>query len=159
VSQIHNKQAKKEISEAVGLLFEVGVQLASAMDESLAEQGLTRPRAEVIWRLHQLGPMTQRSLSEVLQCTPRNVTGLIDALQADAYVMRDPHPADRRATLLTLTDAGKEVAARWQGAYQELAVRLFADLDGADLTDFVLTLSRILERLGESDLVSQAEPA
>jgi DNA-binding MarR family transcriptional regulator len=41
----------------------------------------------------------------------RNVTGLVDALQADGFVMRSPHPTDQRTTLVTLTEQGGAAAA------------------------------------------------
>jgi DNA-binding MarR family transcriptional regulator len=47
--------------------------------------------------------MTQRQLSEALQCSPRNVTGLVDALGSDGLAERGAHPTDRRASLVALT--------------------------------------------------------
>ncbi len=41
--------------------------------------------------------MTQRALADALQVTPRNVTGLVDALADSGFVERAPHPTDRRA--------------------------------------------------------------
>jgi DNA-binding MarR family transcriptional regulator len=128
-------------------LFEVGVLLTEAMDRGLAEQGLTRARAEVIWRLHQHGPTTQRELSDALRCTPRNVTGLVDALEAAGLVTRSPHPSDRRATLVTLTEQGGAAAATWHAEYRRLATFLLGDLDGADHSAFVAMLDRVLSRL------------
>jgi MarR family len=56
--------------------------------------------AAVIWQLHQQGPVTQRTLSQALRVSPRNVTGLLDALEAGGYVTRGRHPTDRRAQLM-----------------------------------------------------------
>jgi len=127
------------------------------MDRGLSARGLTRARAELIWRLQRQGPMTQRELSQILQCTPRNVTGLVDALQADGFVERSPHPTDRRATLVTLTEPGRTAAAAWQGSYQELATLLFADLAAADLACFVTTIDRMLEQLRDATSVTADE--
>ena len=52
------------------------------------ERGLTRARAAVIWQLQERGPVTQRTLSQALRVSPRNVTGLLDALEAGGYVTR-----------------------------------------------------------------------
>lgn len=43
---------------------------------------------------------------------PRNVTGLLDALTDKGYVARQPHPTDRRATLVSLTDHGRTTIAK-----------------------------------------------
>jgi DNA-binding MarR family transcriptional regulator len=102
-------------------------------------------------RLHQTGPVTQRELSEALRCTPRNVTGLVDALEAAGLVAREPHPTDRRATLVTLTGRGRGTASEWQAGYQALAERLFAGVDATEVAGFVATLDRVLDRLRAKD--------
>jgi DNA-binding MarR family transcriptional regulator len=121
------------------------------MDQGLVERGLTRARAGVIWLLHQRGALTQRALSEALGVTPRNVTGLVDALQADGFVTREAHPKDRRATLVTLTRRGSAAGAKMQGEYRELAKRLFDDISGADLSSFVAILEQVLGRFQERE--------
>ena len=133
---------------AVFRLFALGTVLGSAMAKGLTERGLTTARAEVIWRLHQTGPINQRQLSEILQCTPRNVTGLVDALEEQGLVERRPHPTDRRATLLTLTRDGETAGKEWTHQTRQLADDLFADVEPADLQRLVGTLDQILEKLG-----------
>jgi len=146
VKQLHDMQ-----QAALMRLFAVGAVLGAAMAEGLAEQGLTTARAEVVWRLHHTGPMNQRRLSRALQCTPRNVTGLVDALEETGFVERRPHPNDRRATLVTLTGKGENAAKKWTEKSQQLAVRLLADIDPNELTQLITSLDLILERLGVPD--------
>ncbi|HZD23317.1 MAG TPA: MarR family transcriptional regulator [Acidimicrobiia bacterium] len=133
---------------AVFRLFALGTVLGSSMAEGLAEMGLTSARAEVIWRLHQMGPMNQRQLSEALQCSPRNVTGLVDALEEQGLVERRPHPTDRRAILVTLTTEGDTAGEEWTEGTQDLASDLFGEIPLAELEQFVGTLDKILEKLG-----------
>lgn len=116
----------------------------------LAERGLTRARAELLWRLDQQPAVTQRVLSQVLRCTPRNVTDLVDALEASGLVARAPHPTDRRATLVRLTRGGKTEVARMQAGYQALAATLFTDLAPADLSVFASVLEQMLGHLRQS---------
>src|SRR6516162_4053172 len=127
-------------------LYELAVLLVDGMERGLGEQGLTRARAELIWRLHRQGPMTQRALSQVLQCTPRNVTGLVDALEEGDLVARRPHPTDRRATLVELTEQGQRAAVAWQAGYQEVGALLFAGHDAVELGRFAATLDILLQR-------------
>jgi DNA-binding MarR family transcriptional regulator len=128
-------------------LFDVAVVLGEAMARALGAHGLTAARAELIWRLHEAGPMTQRQLSQVLQCTPRNVTGLVDALEAAGFVGRGPHPTDRRATLVSLTQQGTAMATAWYAERQQGTADLFGDIPHDQLTQFVTTLEQILARL------------
>jgi DNA-binding MarR family transcriptional regulator len=128
-------------------VFELTSRLARSMGDELGREGLTQARAELLWRLHAAGPSTQRALSEALQCTPRNVTGLVDALETADLVRRERHPSDRRAMLVSLTSAGEELLTGWRDGYDQLAERLFADVPRDDLRGFRDTLDRILDRL------------
>ena len=47
-----------------------------------------------------------RTMGERLQLHPTSVTNIVDRLQADGLVRRMPHPTDRRATLVEITEAG-----------------------------------------------------
>lgn len=128
-------------------LFEMVAVLGEYMERGLTERGLTRARAWLIWQLHHHGPVTQRALSELLRVTPRNVTGLVDALEADGFVARTPHPTDRRATLVTLTQKGRNTASGLARDYQKGAEYLFGGVTPANLTALVDTLDVALARL------------
>ena len=117
------------------------------MQRELNTRGLTRARAEVVWRLGVGGTMTQKELSQALRCTPRNVTSLLDALEEAGLVVRRPHPDDRRATLVDLTARGKRASAAWTEGYAKLGNTLFADVNSAELASFVRTLDRVRARL------------
>jgi DNA-binding MarR family transcriptional regulator len=145
-------------NDALERLYELAVALVDGMDRGLGERGLTRARAELIWRLHRQGSMTQRALSQALQCTPRNVTGLVDALEASGLVARQPHPTDRRATLVALTAQGQRAAAAWQADYQDVGTLLFAKLEPAELARFATTLDTLLQRLRESAGITVTAP-
>lgn len=128
-------------------LFEFAAVLGDVMEQGMAERGLTRARAELLWRLYHQGSMTQRELSDALRCTPRNVTGLLDALQENGFVDRTPHPTDRRATLVTLTSQGDAALGRLHAEYQDSARELFADIPATNLKVFLRTLEHLLARL------------
>ena len=132
---------------ALDRLFDLAVVLGDMMNQRLAEHGLTPARAEVIWLLHHSGPRTQRELSQALKCTPRNVTGLVDALEATGFVARGAHPTDRRATLVSLTRQGKTLVARWRRDRDRGLAQLFGDTSRADLATFVTVLDRVLAHL------------
>ena len=109
-------------------LFELAEVLGAVMERGVAAHGLTRARAGLLWALCHGGPVTQRALAAALHVTPRNVTGLLDALQSDGLVHRAAHPTDRRATLVSLTAAGRETTAALRAGRDELALELFGDM-------------------------------
>ena len=124
----------------------MSVHLAGALDRGLKDRGLTTARAEVIRRL-EAGPSNQQELSRALRCTPRNVTDLVDALEAVGMVVRRPHPADRRAVLVTLTSRGRGEAARMRADQRKVARALLGGIDRNDLARFGAVLERVLGRV------------
>jgi DNA-binding MarR family transcriptional regulator len=87
-----------------------------------------------------------RCISAELDVTARNVTALVDGLEADGLVRRVPHPTDRRATVIELTPAGAGVGCKVLAPFHEKVAGLFRELTPAD--------QRELLRLMESLLVS-----
>lgn len=148
MKRLHN-YAATDASRTLDRLFELAVLLAEHMERALAERGLTRARATVVWELHHRGPLTQRQVSQALRVTPRNVTGLVDALELGGFVARAPHPTDRRATLVTLTGHGRVVAAALRADHEDFAADLFAAVSPSQIAGFGTTLDHVLELLRE----------
>lgn len=76
------------------------------------------------------------------------MTTLVDALEAEGWVERRPHPTDRRATLVVLTDEGATEASRMDARRHEAARALFGDASRADLATFVAVANQVLQRIG-----------
>lgn len=116
-------------------------------ERELGKLGLTTARTHVLWVLHHGGPSTQRALADVLAVTPRNVTGLVDGLEATGYVRRAPHPDDRRAVLVTLTERGTVVMEKMAADHAALADSLMAGLDDTDRGGLDRGLIHVIHRL------------
>lgn len=138
--------ADKQI-RALDLLLEVAMRVNEDMTSSLARDGLTPSRTRLLWVLGQQGPSTQRSLAEALGVSARNVTGLVDALAETGFVTREPHPTDRRASLVSFTDHGAATVERLRREQQEFAHLLFGDLSGRRLDALVGGLGEVRDRL------------
>jgi DNA-binding MarR family transcriptional regulator len=132
---------------ALDLLLEVAMLVNQDMTTSLARDGLTPSRTHLLWVLGQQGPSTQRSLAEALGVSARNVTGLVDALTETGFVTREPHPTDRRASLVSFTDHGAATVERLQREQREFAHILFGDLSGRRLDALVGGLGEVRDRL------------
>lgn len=134
---------------ALDRVLELVVVLNEDMKRSLAARGLTVSRTHLLWVLAHGDPITQKSLADALRVSPRTITGLVDGLVATGFVTREPHPFDRRAILVTLTDAGKDVMSDFERDHEQLARALFADMDDGDFDGFVAGLDVLLVRLRE----------
>lgn len=141
---------------ALDQILEVAVLVNRDMDVSLQEYGLTPARTHLLWESFHRGPSTHRVLADALGVTPRNVTGLVDSLEEAGYVTREPHPGDRRAILVTLTDRGSDVITQMKKGQEEFARILFADLPARQLAGLTEGLAHVLDRL--RGLVPKGDP-
>lgn len=142
---------------ALDQVLELTVLLNDDMTRSLARDGLTASRAHLLWVLRQRGPTTQRALADALGVSARNITGLVDGLVATGFVTREPHPDDRRATLVSFTERGARTGDVMERGHQELAHLLFADLPAEQFDCFAHGLGAVLDRLREGLLTGDRE--
>jgi DNA-binding MarR family transcriptional regulator len=133
-----------------GRLFRLAPRLMDLQDLGAREYGLGFARGRVLWALHESGPALMRALSQALGISPRTVTGLVDALEADGWVTRSPHPADRRATIISLTPAAETALARLREHYEGLAHDLLGDLPEDDLARCRAVITTLEERLDDA---------
>src|SRR3954447_17222886 len=142
---------------ALDRVLELVAVLQTDTVRSLARNGLTPARAHVLWKLQHRGPLPQRALAEALRMSARNVTGLVDALEETGFVTREPHPTDRRTTLVSFTEAGARTAAVLERDHAEFAGLLFADLSEERYRAFVEGLDHVLARLREHGISLDAQ--
>lgn len=95
---------------AVTSVMRVQQIIQSAVDGALKPHRLTFARFEalVLLSFARRSALPMRVMGERLQLHPTSVTNIVDRLEADGLVKRQPHPTDRRATLVEITEPGRE---------------------------------------------------
>jgi len=58
--------------------------------------------------LDELGPRTVSALAQADRCSQPTMTGLVNGLVEKGWLRRDPHPDDARASLVSMTAAGRD---------------------------------------------------
>lgn len=144
------------LTEALDKLLHVSALVAADLTRFERESGLTTARVHLLWVLGFAGPSTQQALAEALGVSPRNVTGLVDGLAASGHVTREPHPRDRRATLVTPTVTGSRTIEELQESHEALAHQLFGEVPPRRLSAFVRTLDDTIAIF--SALMERASP-
>lgn len=98
------KPAEKDV-ELCRLLARMNQQMDAHVRGVADALGITASQAVALRELS--GPITLRELAERMCCEASNAGYVVDRMEAQGLVERQPHPADRRAKLLALTDAGR----------------------------------------------------
>ncbi|MFH8248761.1 MarR family winged helix-turn-helix transcriptional regulator [Microbacterium sp. B2969] len=143
------------------LLLDRLLQIADLFQRDMAREydgtPLSPARMGVLWTIHHSGPVQQHTIAAALNVTPRNITGLVDALEAVGYVERIPDPTDRRARLVGLTPQGHELMERTVREHAALNATLLASVRAADRDRVEVAIAAIADRLAQ--LVSEAAKA
>jgi DNA-binding MarR family transcriptional regulator len=103
--------------------------------------GMSFSRTRALRRL-VAGPQRMSDLTVMLSTDKPYTTLIVDDLERRGLVERSVHPDDRRCKVVTLTEAGREVAARAESIIARPPKSLLA-LDGEELT----ALERLLAKL------------
>ena len=105
--------------------------------------GLSFVKAKALRLLELGGPLTLRELTEILATDPPYTTLIVDGLQDGGLAERRPHPTDRRAKQVYLTQEGHRLARRVIEVLSEPPPAL-VNLDPDDLAALQRILSLLL---------------
>ncbi len=117
-----------------------------AVNEAMSECGLSMARTKVLRRLHEQGPTRQSVLAADFELSPHSITDIVDGLERHGLAERRPDPADRRAKLVAITDAGEASLDVANATWERVLTQIFGALDEADR----VTLLRLLASLDEA---------
>jgi len=121
----------------------------------MSAAGLSLARFRVLSALQSAGRIRMNELSAALGVVPRTVTTIVDAMEKEGMVVRLPDPADRRATLLEITQEGLSQLRRFRAMHDSAAAELFDALTAAERHQ----LARLLRRLqAAADADSSGNP-
>jgi len=96
----------------VGRVSRLARELEARLEPVYREHGLEPGWHDVLATLRRSGPpfrLRPTDLTGSLMLTSSGTTKRLDRLDQAGLIRRDPDPADRRGTLITLTDAGRRL--------------------------------------------------
>jgi DNA-binding MarR family transcriptional regulator len=118
---------------------------ARAFSETLKPLGLENALAGVLIQLDRYGPQTQRQLIDRVGSEKSAMVRQIDQLEARGLARRAPHPTDRRAHAVELTDAGRELTAEIATRAERAQAELLNCLSPTERKLFLTVLQRFAE--------------
>ncbi|MGW5315165.1 MarR family winged helix-turn-helix transcriptional regulator [Nocardia thailandica] len=158
--EAHGWTAEADGMAAVTSLVRAQQIVMARVDEALKPSGLTFSRYELLQLLSfsRSGALPMAKASARLQVHPTSVTNTVDRLQAAGLVVRVPHPSDRRATLIEITEAGRAAVA---AATAELNAQVFArpGLPPDRVRSLLRLLAEFRHEAGDFAIPDDADPS
>jgi DNA-binding MarR family transcriptional regulator len=103
----------------------------------LARHGISMWGYVVLNALDDGPARTQAALAQAIGADKTRIIAILDELQQDGLITREPDPADRRARLLAITAAGRRMRQSVQADIQANENRVLAFLPAADREAFL----------------------
>ncbi len=139
------------------LVSRCGMYAARQFAERLESIDLTPRMWGALNVLDAEGPVSQHQLGKAIGMDPSSMVGTIDELESRGLVRRQPHPSDRRAHALHVTEAGRKTLARGRRLARAAQNDLLAPLSPEDRLQLHDLLLRIAH--GANAVRQPAEPS
>jgi DNA-binding MarR family transcriptional regulator len=130
-------QARREI---LFQLADVARTMRTYVDQRAREHGMTRAQWGALARLERQEGMTQAEMAEALEVQPISLLRLIDRLCQQDLMERRPHPRDRRANRLYLTEKGRATLTRLAPLGKEVTGDILAAMPEKDVAELLRAL-------------------
>ncbi len=107
-------------SETLQLILELTTVSAQLPHAVARRTGLSESELHSLRRL-LAGPLGPNDLARALGVTSAASSGIVDRLESRGHVTRQPHPTDKRRTVVAISDSGRaEVLAQLRPMFEAL---------------------------------------
>ncbi len=138
-------------SDFLEALTKVSRRVRTVFNQQVTAHGLTYPRARTLFRLAKKPNMTQTELACELELEQATLVRLLDRMEENGLIIRQPDPRDRRAKLVALTPHGEEQAAFVQRIADQVRERIFEDADTSALIQAIAVMDQISANLSRME--------
>ncbi|NUR07635.1 MAG: MarR family transcriptional regulator [Nocardioidaceae bacterium] len=124
------------------------------LSTTAGEVNLERSAYGIMCQLADEGPQRLGALAIAFGLDPSTITRQVQALEEIGLAERSTDPSDRRASILALTDQGREVLDSTRSRRRSRLREALSDWPGGDLADFGRLLKEFnasLDRLIEEE--------
>lgn len=104
-------------------------------------------RLRLLAALLEQGAMSMSELRRWVGGSAQNITGLIDAMEAEGLVRRKANPKDRRSLLVELTERSSKNVLEDRKEHAARVAQLFEHLSPAERTKLLYSIETLAARL------------
>ena len=138
-----------EAKKSCGLLLqEAAALLRREFERAAGPAGLTLMQWRLMGHLarHPDG-LRQAAIGKAINASPMTVSDVAERLESAGFIRRDPDPADSRAKLVRVTDAGEELLGRMRETASGIMDQTLTGVDPDEREKLADLLRRVIANL------------
>ncbi|GAB4276182.1 MAG: MarR family transcriptional regulator [Deferrisomatales bacterium] len=122
---------------------------ARALEERLRGTGVSQAQFLALVHLIALGPLAQVELAERLSIAPPTVARLVDRMERDGWVVREPDPGDGRRNRVVPTHRAEEIWEEVSQVGRDILERAYRGVHPAEIETVKRVLAKVRTNLEE----------
>lgn len=142
------------ISRSGALMSQIRHISGRIFERILAKSGVDAfngPQGRILDILWQDDGISLREISSRTSLASSTLTSMIDRMEGQGLLHRTPSLADRRVTLIYLTDEARRLRDKYEDVSAEMSEIYFRGFSDTEIEEFEKALQRILENLKGED--------
>lgn len=142
-----SRLGEDEAARLVMTILTTARRIDAACADLLARHDLSEGRFAALLAVSSEPGITPRVLGDRLDVTSATVTGLLDRLDRNGLIAREPHANDRRTHILTTTTAGEKLIDKLVPVYADWLRQLGAGIGATERNGAALVLAAVQQNL------------
>lgn len=131
-------------------LSEISRELRFVIDARFKDHGVSNARWQVLWVLEELGePVSQKRIANLLGIECPTLVRMLDRLEEDGLVRRQPSVEDRRVKLVALCSKAEPLLEDMHDTIVRFEQELYADFTEEELVKTHEVLLRLRDKVFE----------
>lgn len=122
-------------------------EFASRQANELYKGKITLPQLLILEYLHKGSDCTMSEIAHFMHVSTAAVTGFMDRLVRDGYVVRDYDLKDRRIIKAKLTPKGANLVKKIKEKKRQMIISIFGKISEADRNEYLRILTQIKDNL------------
>lgn len=137
-----------KMNEVMPVLFR---EFSKRQANELYKGKITLPQFLILDFLNRQGESQMTHLANFMHVTTAAMTGIVERLVRDGYLVRVYETKDRRIIKVKLTSKGNELVKRINQQRQRMIIKIFGNISEDDRKDYLRILMQIKEILTKED--------
>ncbi len=138
---------KTEVKQLVDAFSEVFKAIHQRSYHKMGDKHMYPGQPKLLALIKDHEGITQKELSEKNCVTPATITGMLNKLEANKYVIRVPDEADKRIMRVYLTPEGRHLAEQGKKFMMAMTEQLFIGFSEEELQTFVMLVEKMRSNL------------